>query len=251
MAEYQKYMFDNFVVPNTPEEYEEAQFSAETPSDAELPEEDEATIVEDTVEQEEVIAPEVTELPTEEVAKEQTFSKAELDAAVKLAEEKAYDSGFAAAVSEEAKKHDLLLEDINKQLTDIFSGLDRKTAELENSALHFATELLRKVLPTLEKERAEAEVKNFMAQNFANFAGQETLSFAFNPETISLVADSIGRLAEQNDFEGKIAVHKDDTLGPGDCRIEWKNGGVERKVSDTLDRVEELIKSNAQERENG
>ena len=154
-------------------------------------------------------------------------------------------------MSEENKKHDLLLEDISNRLREIFVNFDKKAMEIENSSLHFAVELLRKLLPTLEQKQAEAEVKNFMAHNFANFAAQETLSFAFNPETISLVSDSIGRLAEQNDFEGKIAVHKDTSLGPSDCRIEWKSGGVERKVSASLDKIEDLIENNMQERENG
>ena len=253
MAEYQKYMFDNFVVSNFAKREEEnvPSFSESEETEDVLPEETLDDVVEETTKSEEVVPQE----PVVETAKiintEPTYSKEELDAAVKLAEEKAYEKGISEAMNEEAKKQDLLLEDISNRLKEIFANIDKKAMEMENSSLHFAVELLRKLLPTLEQEQAEAEVKNFMARNFANFAAQETLSFAFNPETISLVSDSIGRLAEQNDFEGKIAVHKDASLGPSDCRIEWKSGGVERKVSASLDKVEDLIENNMQERENG
>ncbi len=253
MAEYQKYMFDNFEVSNVAkrEEYEESSSFENKETESNLPEEDVEDVIEDTTISE-AIAPQEPVVETAEIINtEPTYSKEELDAAVKLAEEKAYEKGVSEAMSEENKKHDLLLEDISNRLREIFVNFDKKAMEIENSSLHFAVELLRKLLPTLEQKQAEAEVKNFMAHNFANFAAQETLSFAFNPETISLVSDSIGRLAEQNDFEGKIAVHKDTSLGPSDCRIEWKSGGVERKVSASLDKIEDLIENNMQERENG
>ena len=105
------------------------------------------------------------------------------------------------------------------------------------------------------EERAQAiekaEIKSFLSDNFANFAAQDTLSFAFHPDAVALVANSLGRLAEQNDFEGKISVHKDVSLGLSDCRVEWKSGGVERKVSSTIDKVKSLINFGKKERENG
>ena len=133
----------------------------------------------------------------------------------------------------------------------IFASLDDKKADMEKDTLNFSVGLVKKILPTIEKERAEKEVKNFLADNFANFSSQEALSFSFNPETISKVADSIKRLAEQNDFEGKISVHKDISLGPSDCRVEWKSGGVERKTSNIINKVENIINTNEQEREHG
>lgn len=245
-------MFDNFVVSSEPPSTEETlTVSQDVDTSADNLPEEVLTTDQAVIEPEAVIPVAVEEPIKAPVEQEPSYSKEELDAAVKMAEEKAYEQGRAEAIGEEDKKRDLLLEDISRQLTDIFAGLDKKATEVENSALQFAIELVRKILPTLEKERAEVEVKNFMAQNFANFAGQETLSFAFNPATVTLVADSIGKLAEQNDFEGKIAVHKDDTLGPSDCRIEWKNGGVERNVSETLNKVKELLDNNTQEREHG
>ncbi len=245
-------MFDNFVVSSEPPSTEETlTVSQDVDTSADNLPEEVLTTDQAVVEPEAVIPVAVEEPIKAPVEQELSYSKEELDAAVKMAEEKAYEQGRTEAIGEEDKKRDLLLEDISRQLTDIFAGLDKKATEVENSALQFAIELVRKILPTLEKERAEVEVKNFMAQNFANFAGQETLSFAFNPATVTLVADSIGKLAEQNDFEGKIAVHKDDTLGPSDCRIEWKNGGVERNVSETLNKVKELLDNNTQEREHG
>ena len=249
MAKYQKYLFDNFVVDNSKEKKTEMKIEVVEEIAAEPVVEVEQDIA---AEAETIIeTPQPEPVVQEPIAVEPSFSQDELNAAVKLAEETAYEKGFHAAADDEARRQNILLEDIKNQLMTIFAGLEQKTADIESSSLKFAVELVRKILPTLEKERAEAEVKNFLNENFANFATQEILSFAFNPETISLIAGSIGRLAEQNDFEGKIAVHKDAALGPSDCRVEWKSGGVERNTTRTLDKVESLIDNNAQERENG
>ena len=293
MAEYQKYMFDNFVVEINkgkdieaemlPESEEERLADCETfdenssdvvsetnmgdlpienfdtPTD-ELTEEQSETAslsdTETTIDSKKMtdVMP-VSESEPEKIFEEEhvdnapeiiepSYSEEELKEAVKQAEEAAYSKGFQAASDDISEKHNLLLGDIKNQLMAIYAEIENKKSEIETSSLKFALGVIRKVLPTLERERAEAEVKSFLADNFANFAGQESLSFSFNPETVSLVAESIGRLAEQNDFEGKIAVHKDASLGVSDCRVEWKSGGVERSMTKTLDKIENLIGNN-------
>lgn len=265
MAEYQKYMFDNFIVETNKEAEKEpvlpdvvaedetvAVEAAEqmTPQDADTGQ-NETEVVPET-ETIEALEPEPVqeEAPQPEIA-ETLYTEDELNEAVSQAKAESYEEGRRAAEDEETKKQNILLEEIKNQLMMIFAGLENKAAELEKTSLEFAAAAVRKVLPTLEKERAEAEVKTFLADNFANFSAQESLSFAFHPDTVALVANSLGRLAEQNDFEGKIAVHKDVSLGPSDCRVEWKNGGVERVASKILGKIDNMVKDNTQERENG
>ena len=250
-------MFDNFIVEEGKKEDEQTEpevtFEDETPEEVVVEEPEENITEPEKIEEEK--AP-IQEEPLQETEFEQksvlpSYSQDELDAAVQEAKEQSYAEGLKAAEAEESKKQNILLEEIKNQLTLIFAGLDEAKNKMEASALEFALAALRKALPTLEKEQAEAEVKNFLGNNFALFAAQDSLSFAFNPETVKLVAGSLERLAEQNDFEGKIAVHKDASLGPSDCRVEWKSGGVLKKASAVLDKADELINVNKQERENG
>ena len=67
------------------------------------------------------------------------------------------------------------------------------------------------------------------------------MSFYFNPETIKDIQETIGKLANSNDFEGKISLHKDSSLGMADCRIEWENGGVELNNDKTLEKLDNLL----------
>lgn len=279
MVDFQKYLFDNFVVKsdkatdvvsedNQPLETDEEIVEVyDTVEDIETTEE----IVEEDIEE---VVEEVIEEKVEEVAEIETqqpiiepssynfaeekidenmavYTEEEYQQAIEEASKNAYDKAMEDAKNSSFEQQNILLENIKNQLMTIYSTLDEKQTTLEASALKFSIEMVRKILPTLEKERAEKEVKNFLAENFANFSNQDTLSFSFNPEIISSVADSISRLAEQNDFSGKISVHKDVSLSLSDCRVEWKSGGVERKTSDIVNKVENLVNTNNRERENG
>ena len=269
MVNYQKYMFDDFVVKNdnennvlSDEQQSLGYISDETAEteifDIETTDDKNEEIVVEEVQYSQPQETTVSDFVAYDYVKEPqveenlaVYTEEEFQEAMAKVEEVAYNKGLEEAKNSSLEKHNLLLEDIKNQLIMIFASLDDKKTDMERDTLNFSIGLVRKVLPTLEKERAEKEVKNFLAENFANFSSQDALSFSFNPETISKVADSIGRLAEQNDFEGKISVHKDVSLGPSDCRVEWKSGGVERKTSNIMDKVENLINSNKQERENG
>ncbi len=247
MAEYQKYMFDNFVITTSKKAEEDIPVvEEEVPAEIEA-----AEVAEDEPTGSDAVLLEDSIVEAEAKPVEHMYTESEFNEAVKAAEATGYEKGKQEAAEAEQNRHNVLLEGVKSQLMTIFAELEEKTARQEVSTIEFAVDLVRKLLPTMEKDRAEAEVKNFLAQNFANFAAQESLSFSFNPEVISLVADSIGRLAEQNDFEGKISVHKDNSLGLSDCRVEWKNGGVERNIEKSLDKVEQMITDSTQERENG
>ena len=181
---------------------------------------------------------------------EKTYTEEDLKLAVEQAEEQSYNKGLEDARNSIMETQNILFEDIKKQLMMVFASLEDKKSELENSALKFSISLVEKIFPSMEKEFAEKEVKKFLSENFANFSSQEALSFSFNPDMLSHISGTLRRLAEQNDFEGKISVHKDPELSLSDCRVEWKSGGVERKSSIVIDKVKKLINFNEQERGN-
>ena len=275
MVNYQKYMFNDFVVKQydddvecvydkdnqeSTEGYEET-VETENILTEEATEENVERLEDDFIQQEDVVVQQEDEPVVFEAVKHFsepeitknviTYTQEELDDAVLQAKDVAYKKGQEEVTGSLLEQQNILLEDIKNQLMAIFASLEDKKADIEISSLNFAVSLIEKIMPTIERGQAEKEVKNFLAENFANFSSQETLSFSFNPDMLSHISGSIRRLAEQNDFEGKISVHKDISLGLSDCRVEWKSGGVERKTSNIMDKVKNLININKQERENG
>ena len=124
------------------------------------------------------------------------------------------------------------------------ANISDKEKQLENQALELAREVVVKLVPSIEKENAAALVAEFLSKNFKNFKNEAKLSFYFNPDIIKPMQETIARLANINDFEGKISLHKDASLSVSDCRIEWENGGVERSGEQALKKVGEIFEAN-------
>ena len=245
MAQYQKFMFDNFVIS-----CEDNQCTSQTLEDAET---EELEADSEDVKQEEVTEDVIEETAPED-EKAPSYTQEELDSAVTSAEERGYEKGFNAASDEKEKQQTELLENINNRLMTLLAEVDKKSQDIEQGALQFALDLVKKLFPSLEKQHAVAEVQKFLKDNFSAFSHEDSLSFSFNPEMIESIASKIGKLAEKNDFEGKISIHKDDNLGLSECRVEWKNGGVERSPENILNKVEALLdkqENTNKERDNG
>ena len=62
-----------------------------------------------------------------------------------------------------------------------------------------------------------------------------------NPFLADQIKPVLTDLVKKEAYSGKIAVVRDDTLPAGDCRVEWKNGGMQKNVQDVLNQTEELI----------
>lgn len=241
MAQYQKYMFDNFVISCNDEECVAEPLDIEEETEETLAEEEIKQEAEEVESQEEKGTEVLAKKEESEKQKDPSYSQSELDAAVKSAEEQGYEKGFNSATTELQKAEAAALEEINTRLVALLSGEIENKREAEASALKFAVELVRKLLPNLEAEVAKQEVEAFLSDNFSKFRGEKNLSFSFHPDMAAEIAPQLSKLAEKNDFEGKISVHKDINLNLSDCRVEWRNGGVERNTENVLEKVENIL----------
>lgn len=263
MPHYQKFMFDNFVIACEDEKASSSDNAGPVAevADTQTPEPAPEVISGEEPEKTETVAEPEPELDPEPVPEPEpvpppaaTFSQDELDAAIKQAEERGYENGFRAAFGDFEKQRLDLLQEMNKRLQELFAGEKEQEHQAEREALRAAAAAVKKLFPSLEKKQAKDEVKRFLEENFAGFGKEASLSFSLNPEMAGIAAEIISKLADKNDFEGKIAIHKDAALGMSDCRVEWTNGGVERNSHKTLEKIEDLLddKSSAnKERDNG
>ena len=252
MAEYRKYLFDNFVISSKKKEEPVADVvtedNANEDDSEELPTEEIAEVENAPETEQNVETPEVV---YEEVPTEVTYTQDELDEAVQKAKNEGYTQGLMASQEQETAKQNELLSEIGNRLGVMFADMDKQSETEELTMLRFLVSSLHKLMPTLESVQAVEEIKKFLEDNFSIVGAQKSLAFFFAPDTVKKAAPLLERVAAQNDFEGKISVHKDENLGASDCRIEWKDGHIERNVNKLLDKFDEMLSNNQQERENG
>lgn len=239
MAQFKKFMFDNFVI-NKPEEEElppvedviEAEIIPEPEPEEVLPEAE--PVVEVEVEAEE---PE----PMPDV---KTYTQEEVDELIKNAAQDGYERGFKSSQSGVDAETGTLLNEINQKLAVLFSEREQLSADYEKQALKVAAAVVCKMVPGLQAEHAGELVAQFIADNFNNFKQEAKLSFYIHPDIISYIQEKIAKLANSYDFEGKIALHKAPDLAKNECRIEWENGGVELNGTAQLQQITAMLDSN-------
>lgn len=161
-------------------------------------------------------------------APEPTFSKAELDAAraAGMAE------GRAAAAAEAAQAIEAraaaALAGLQAALETVLDARARLAEEAQRRACETMRVLLQKLAPALSRKAPLVEIEALVA---------ECLREAFDePRVVLRVADGIFEAVRQRldaittstGFAGKVVLLADETLGPGDARVEWAEGGAER-----------------------
>ena len=230
MAEIKKYAFDNFVVEKG------KIINLKDPKPAPVEEQDEDEFIEDEI---------IEEAPIiEEVPPEITYTQEELDEKTRQAEERGYERGYKESKESNDAKNSSLLDSINDKLKSITSDSSQINNEVESQFLDLSKAVVKQLLPKLSEENATDIVNNFVKDNFNNFKKEAKLSFYINPDIISYVQENISKLADANDYEGKISLHKDENLGLSDCRIEWDNGGVECNTGGLINKISNLIDDN-------
>lgn len=254
MAEYRKYLFDNFVIDDESKSLDSSEDIAPEPiaESIDEPAEETAEVVDDMPE-------EVIDEPQDDFSADNqsyeapmpSFSQEDIDDAAAKAKEEGYSQGLLAAQNSETARQNTLLEEIKNQLLTIVAAGERQNEDMELNALRFIASSLHKLFPTLQRLDGTDEIKKFLQDNFAQLSTQKSLAFFFNPEMANPAAGLLQKIAAHNDFEGKISIHKDDKLGLSDCRIEWQDGYAERNTDKLLEKLQSLLTNNQQERENG
>ena len=142
---------------------------------------------------------------------------------------------------------------IEKQNSDTLTSIDSSIKELlkishENAqtvfttAVDFALAVCRKALPSLAEANALTEIRDLLEKNLHFLKDEPKISLRLNPLLADKIKPMLTDLVRQEAYGGKIAVVRDDTLPAGDCRVEWKNGGLEKNMQEVLNHTEELVK---------
>ncbi len=228
MSELKKFLFDNFVVGENKKNKLEP---AEEPEVFLQPSEPESS---------EPVDADFAELPAEE-PEVKSYTEEEVADRIKTAEQDAYERGFKTSQEGIDATVSALLENISQKLTALVADTSSAETEREKQSMELVKTIVEKLVPGLSEEHAVEIVNGFISENFKNFKNEAKLSFYIHPDIISYVQENIAKLANSHDFEGKISLHKDASLGKADCRVEWENGGVERNTGRLVEKVEELL----------
>jgi flagellar assembly protein FliH len=161
------------------------------------------------------------------------------------AESLAYRKGFAAgeeqAQQEIAQRIAATLAVIGDGLTRLDGALGTIETRLETEAVEVAVAVASKLAPAMIAREPLAEIAALATECFQQLVATPHVAVRVGPAIYETAKSKIEEITRAGGFEGRLAVTSDETLGSGDCRIEWTDGGVIRDQAATISAIDELV----------
>jgi flagellar assembly protein FliH len=174
-----------------------------------------------------------------------TITLVEFERRRKDAEAVAFRNGFAAAqaeaVAEAEKRLAAAMTQIGDTLARLGRGLDGVEARLEVEAVQVALAVARKLAPALIAMQPFAEIEALAGECFRQLVAAPHVAIKVTDAMLAGAEQRLGELARTRGFEGRLMVSADPALAPGDCRVEWSDGGINRDRAATEDAIAEVV----------
>ena len=177
--------------------------------------------------------------------REATVTLAEHAAKVAEAEAAAHQRGYSDAQRDAAveagRRVAGTLERIAASLAEATKALAAIEARLECEAVEVAVAVARKLAPALIEREPFAEIAALAASCFRELVAAPHLVVRINDSLYAAAREKLDEIARARGFEGKLVVLGEPSIGVGDCRIEWADGGVNRDAGTAAGAIGEAV----------
>jgi flagellar assembly protein FliH len=170
-----------------------------------------------------------------------TVTLAAHETALADARAKAYRDGTAAAAAGEDRRAAAALERIAAGLETLAHRLGAIEARLEAEAVEVAVAVARKLAPELIAREPFAEIAALARGCFAQLVSAPHVVVRVSDALHAQAREQLEQTARTRGFEGRLVVLAEPDIAPGDCRIEWADGGIVRERAATDAAIAEAV----------
>ena len=174
-----------------------------------------------------------------------TITIAEHDRRSKDAEAMAYRNGFSAAQAQahadSSQRIAAALTKIGDTMERLSRGLHGVESRLELEAVDVAVAVARKLAPQLIASQPFKEIEALATDCFRQLVSTPMITVRVPEDIYSSAKEKLEDLAQSRGFEGRLNMLAESGFAPGDCRIEWGDGGISRDVAATEAAINEVV----------
>jgi flagellar assembly protein FliH len=157
------------------------------------------------------------------------------------AHRKGFALGQAQARGEAEQRIAAALGVIGDGLSRLDQSLGGIEARLETEAVEVAVAVGAKLAPQLIAREPFAEISALANECFHQLVTAPHIVIRVGNEIYDDAKDKLEEIARAKGFEGRLVVLADEAMAPGDCRIEWADGGVNRDSAATLSAIDDVV----------
>jgi flagellar assembly protein FliH len=151
--------------------------------------------------------------------------------------EQAAEEARVAAEASIAQVVDGLAEGVQTLIADRLALQQQLTRE----AAQLAHAIALKLTPRLMKAHPLAEIERLTEDCLRELGDEPRLVIRLHEAMLPQMKARIDGLARAAGYDGAVVLLGDDGMSPLDCRIDWANGGTERRLAPLLKTVEEAV----------
>src|SRR5262245_2862738 len=166
---------------------------------------------------------------------------AEIAARIAEAEAKAYRNGVAAGKAEAEARATAAFERIVAALDGIRRSLAVVETRLEIEAIEVAVAVARKLAPELIANEPFAEISALATNCFRQLVAAPHVAVRVSDRLHPSAREQLDEAVRTSGFTGRLVVLAEPDIAPGDCRIEWADGGVKRDRAATETAIDDAV----------
>jgi flagellar assembly protein FliH len=161
------------------------------------------------------------------------------------AEAQAHRKGFAAGLAQAQGEASQRIATALGLIVDGLTRLDRALAvieaRLETEAVEVAVAVAAKLAPELIAREPFAEISALATECFHQLVTAPHIVVHIGADIYDIAKEKLEEIARARGFEGRLVVMSDAAMAPGDCRIEWADGGVNRDEATTQAAINDVV----------
>ena len=170
-----------------------------------------------------------------------TISLVEADRRRADAESQAYRKGFAAGEQQAQGQGVAALATIADAMERLHKALGGIETRLETEAVDVAVAVAGKLAPELIAREPFAEISALATSTFNHLVKAPHVVVHIGADIHEMAKAKLDEIAKARGFEGRLVVLSEPSMAPGDCRIEWADGGVARDRAASLAVIDDVV----------
>ncbi|MBF0306565.1 MAG: flagellar assembly protein FliH [Alphaproteobacteria bacterium] len=170
-----------------------------------------------------------------------TFSEDELATAREHAYEQGHRAGLQEAEMNSNRMAALAQATIATKLGEIGKRQAEATDDIARDSVRTAIAVMRKLLPDYLRRHAADEIEALVSECVAHVLDVPRINVRVSDSIADSMRERLDLAVQQVGFEGRLLVSGDPRLPPGDCRVEWGDGGAERDGARLMAEIDAII----------
>ena len=163
------------------------------------------------------------------------------------AESRGYAAGLADGKQQASEQMAADMQTHLAQFVSALQNLEQAKAEHMRQTEARALDLLRKMLHRLfhiaQDKFPEAVLADALHQALQQVASDMPLVLRVHPATLEYAKQHISTSEQLKPFAPNLQWQPDPALAPGDCVVEWETGGIDARLEQTVQKLDDLLAS--------